>query len=277
MNSANQHVKPEIVAEELRKSFGDREVLRGISLSIMAGDLVCIVGSSGCGKTVLLDHLTGLMMPDSGRVLAADHAKMGSPLVELSKLDTDEFDDLRLHWQVVFQRNALFSGNVFENIALWLREHTEMDETAISGRVRESLKAAALEVDDVINKDRDKLSGGMAKRVAIARAIATDPQVIFYDEPTTGLDPVLGGRIHELIWDVHHRPPQSGGDGVVKRTTVVVTHDKELLRRIGPRVVMLDQGAVCFEGTYDEFTESKIEVAAEYLQAMPVLHKRVVY
>ncbi|MFN0010841.1 MAG: ABC transporter ATP-binding protein [Phycisphaerales bacterium] len=265
---------PEIVAEDVRRSFGERQVLRGISLSVSPGDLVGIVGSSGCGKTVLLDHLTGLMTPDAGRVLAADHTRSDSPLVDLTTLNSDELDVVRLHWQIVFQRNALFSGSVFDNIALWLEEHTEMDEQAITARVRESLAAVALDVDDVIYKDRDALSGGMAKRVAIARAIATDPRMLFYDEPTTGLDPVVGGRIHDLIWDVHHRPLHSAGAAAQTRTTLVVTHDKDLLRRMRPRIVMLERGSICFAGTYEEFTRSDNPVAVEYLQAMPVLHAR---
>jgi phospholipid/cholesterol/gamma-HCH transport system ATP-binding protein len=269
------NTRPEIVAEDLRKTFGRHDVLAGISLSIHAGELVAIVGASGCGKTVLLDHLTGLMLPDSGRVLVADHHQPGTPLVDLAELDADELDEVRLHWQIVFQRNALFSGSVRDNIALWLREHTEMTPAQIDARTRESLAAVALDVDDVINKDRDELSGGMAKRVAIARAIATDPRVVFYDEPTTGLDPVVGGHVHELIWRVHNQPPgeaSAGASGV--RTTIVVTHDKELLRRLRPRIVMLDRGRVCFSGSYDEFTESTIPAAEQYLHAMPVLHAR---
>ena len=264
----------EVVAEEVRKSFNNREVLHGISLSITAGELVAVVGSSGCGKTVLLDNLTGLMRPDSGRVLVADHSTPGSALVDLSTLSSDEFDRVRLHWQIVFQRNALYSGSVHDNIALWLSEHTEMNEAEVLARVRESLEAAALDVDDVIGKDRDELSGGMAKRVAIARAIATDPRVIFYDEPTSGLDPVLGGHIHELIWAVHHRPLHQSGHTPQPRTTMVVTHDKELLRRLRPRIVMLDKGQICFVGSFDEFVGATTPEASQYLQVMPVLHAR---
>jgi phospholipid/cholesterol/gamma-HCH transport system ATP-binding protein len=269
-----QRPQPEIVAEGLTRSFGTRPVLRGINLTVHAGDLLAIVGASGCGKTVLVDHLTGLMTPDQGRVLAADHDRPERPLVDLAELDSDALDALRLHWQVVFQRNALFSGTVRDNIALWLREHTDLDARAIEARSRESLAAVALDPDDVLAKDRDELSGGMAKRVAIARAIAADPIVVFYDEPTTGLDPVVSGHIHELIWRTHHRPiarPLSAGD---QRTTVIVTHDRELLRRLEPRIVLLDRGSVAFTGTYAAFAQSDNPVAAEYLRIMPVLHAR---
>lgn len=271
---------PELSAEHLRKGFGRRVVLHDINLQVRRGEIVAVVGASGSGKTVLLDLLTGLLKPDSGRVLVADHSADESPLVELAGLDWQSLDSVRLHWAVVFQRNALFSGSVFDNIALWLREHTAMSEEAIDQRVRESLKAAALDVNDVIQKGRDELSGGMAKRVAIARAIAIDPALIFYDEPTTGLDPVISGHIHELIFNVHNRPRVGTGDGAendgqkTRRTTVVVTHDKDLLRRLQPRIVMLHQGNIVFDGPYLAFTDSNIGPAVEYLREMPVLHAR---
>lgn len=259
----------EILAEHLRKSFGSREVIRDVGISIPCGQTVAIVGASGSGKTVLLDLLTGLIKPDSGRVQVADHSQAGAPLVELGKLDWEALDRVRLHWAVVFQRNALFSGTVFDNIALWLREHTDMSEPDIDARVRKSLEAAALDVGDVLRKNRDELSGGMAKRVAIARAIAVEPVVIFYDEPTTGLDPVISARIHELIFRVH-------GHGVrgTPRTSIIVTHDKDLLRRIQPRVIMLHNGAVAFDGAYHEFEKSEIAPAVAYLREMPVLQSR---
>ncbi|MBL8764239.1 MAG: ATP-binding cassette domain-containing protein [Phycisphaerae bacterium] len=261
----------EIRAEALTRSFGTRTVLRSISLTVRSGEMVAIVGTSGCGKTVLLDHLTGLLTPDSGRVLAADHTRgtVPAPLVDLAEIDSDRLDEVRLFWAIVFQRNALFSGTVYENIALWLREHTEMTEPEILQRARESLRSASLDPDEVLGKDRDALSGGMAKRVAVARAIAEDPAVIFYDEPTTGLDPVVSGHVHELVWNTHHR---RRADGLV-RTSVIVTHDKELLRRIGPRVVMLDEGAVCYDGSYERFgSGDSCAAARQYLRAMPVLH-----
>lgn len=259
----------EIRAEGIAKSFGEQAVLRGVSLEVPRGQMVAIVGASGTGKTVLLDILTALMPPSAGRVWAADHSREGAPLVDLYAISPDELDDLRLHWSVVFQRNALFTGSVYNNIALWLREHTPMPEPEIERRVRDSLKAAALDVDDVIHKDRDELSGGMAKRVAIARAIAVRPRVIFYDEPTTGLDPIISAQIHELIFCTHHQPPDK-----TARTTLIVTHDKDLLRRVRPRVVMLHQGEIAFDGSYEAFTESDNPIAEEYLRAMPVLQGR---
>jgi phospholipid/cholesterol/gamma-HCH transport system ATP-binding protein len=259
----------EIRTESVRKAFGEHVVLRGIDLDILRGQIAAIVGASGSGKTVLLDIMTGLMRADAGRVLVADHSRPGEPLRDLWTLTPAELDAVRLHWSIVFQRNALFTGTVYDNIALWLREHTDLSEDEIRQRVRESLKAAALDPDDVMDKDRDELSGGMAKRVAIARAIAIRPKVIFYDEPTTGLDPVFSAAIHDLIFKNHHEHPE----GEV-RTTIVVTHDKDLLRRVRPRVVMLHQGRIAFDGTYEEFAESENPVAQEYLRQMPVLQAR---
>lgn len=269
-NTEGQGPVPEIVAEGVSKSFGSRRVLHEITATFVQGQLTAIVGASGCGKTVLLDHLVGLLTPDEGRVLARDHGAPGEPLVDLAECDLDRIDQVRLHWAVVFQRNALFTGTVEENISLWLREHTKLGEEEVRRRVRESLVAVALDVEDVIRKDRDSLSGGMAKRVAIARAIAVDPVVMFYDEPTTGLDPVVSGHIHELIFRIHHRAREDGR----LRTTVLVTHDKELLRRLRPRVVMLDAGRVVFDGAYEAFAASSEPVARQYLAAMPVLHAR---
>ncbi len=260
----------EIRAEGLGKAFGEHWVLRGVELDIARGELVAIVGMSGSGKTVLLDLLTGLQELSEGRVLIADHAEKGSPLVELSELDEEALDALRMHWAIVFQHNALFGASVRENCALWLRENARMGEKAIDERVRWALKAAALDVDSVIDKHRDALSGGMAKRVAVARAIAMDPAIIFYDEPTTGLDPIVAGEIHRLIWDTHNLARADG----TRRTSVFVTHDKDLLRRLRPRVIMLHKGGVCYDGPYDEFGKDGSGIAAEYLSAMPVLHAR---
>jgi phospholipid/cholesterol/gamma-HCH transport system ATP-binding protein len=266
---------PEIRTEHLRKVFGVHVVLDDINLQINTGDIVAIVGASGSGKTVLLDCLTGLIDPTSGRVLVADHdappdENGHAPLVDIGAIDPDHLDRIRLHWAVVFQKNALFSGSVYDNIALWLREHTRMPESKIRQVAAESLRAAQLDVNDVMHKDREALSGGMAKRVAIARAIAVNPLVVFYDEPTTGLDPIVSGHIHELIWEFHHRPHPSGQP----RTTVIVTHDRELLRRLAPRVIMLDAGGVCFDGPYEQFGLAGCPAAQQYLQAMPVLHAR---
>ncbi len=265
----------EIEARGIHKAFGAHVVLKDVSLTVRTGDIVALVGASGSGKTVLLDILTGLVHPDEGSVLVADHSPEGSSggaaaLVDLFALSWEQLDAVRLHWSIVFQRNALFSGTVYENIALWFREHTDLNEAQIEARARTALSRAALDVDDVIFKQREELSGGMSKRVAIARAISVDPIVIFYDEPTTGLDPIIGAQVHELIHAEHHRSRPDGA----RRTTIIVTHDKELLRRVRPRVIMLHRAGVCFDGSYEQFEASPHPVAQEYLRAMPVLQAR---
>jgi phospholipid/cholesterol/gamma-HCH transport system ATP-binding protein len=256
----------EIRVEGLHKAFGEVPVLKGIDLDIPRRDLVAIIGASGCGKSVLLHHIIGHLKPDRGRVLVADHEQPAAPLVDLATLGADGLDRIRIHTAVVFQRNALFSATVYENIALWLREIKHMDEAAIRVRAREALDAVGFRGDTtVMGKDRSELSGGMAKRVALARALAMRPYTIFYDEPTTGLDPTNARQIHDLILATH---AQEG----VERTTVIITHDKDLLRRLSPRVVMLDDGRVYFDGPYAQFEATDSDIIRPYLEAMPALH-----
>jgi phospholipid/cholesterol/gamma-HCH transport system ATP-binding protein len=269
----------EIRVRDLHKSFGSKKVLRGIDCTIHKGEIIALVGHSGCGKTVLLDHLTGLQQPDSGHVEVTHHGNPRSGLIDITTADSDMMDEIRLHWAVVFQHNALFTGTVHDNIALWLREHTELNERKIRTRVRDALTSVKLDPDEVSGKERDALSGGMAKRVAIARAIAMDPRVIFYDEPTTGLDPVVSGHVHELIWNTHHARPldnqsQNTPTASRTRTSIIITHDRDLLRRISPRIVMLDGGKVVFDGSYESLRQSEVPVAKKYLAEMPVLHMR---
>ncbi|MBL0927342.1 MAG: ATP-binding cassette domain-containing protein [Phycisphaerales bacterium] len=269
----------EIQTQRLEKNFGPNRVLRGVDLTIASGDLVAVVGGSGCGKTVLLETILGHYAPDGGRVLLADHdAPPGPdgcpPLADLAGLDDEGLDRIRLHWAVVFQRNALFTGSVFENLALWLRETKGLTDDQIRPIARRALDAVGFAGDDtILAKDRDDLSGGMAKRVAIARALAMDPLLMFYDEPTTGLDPAHAAQIHNLIRTTHDRRPAA--PGVVAPTTVIVTHDKDLLRRLRPRVVMLHEGTVSFDGPYGQFAASESPIIRPYFDdAMPILHGR---
>jgi phospholipid/cholesterol/gamma-HCH transport system ATP-binding protein len=257
----------EIRVEGLMKAFRGLAVLKGIDLEIPRGDLLAIVGASGCGKTVLLHHIIGHLRPDSGRILVADHEQEGAPLADLGSLDDQGLDRIRRHNAVVFQRNALFSATVYENIALWLREIKRMDEDEILERAREALDAVGFKGDDtVLWKHRSELSGGMAKRVAIARALAMRPFTIFFDEPTTGLDPVNAAQIYDLIHATHVHAAEG------RRTTVIITHDKDLLRRLEPRIVMLHDGRIHFDGPYAEFEASASPAVRPYLEAMPALH-----
>jgi phospholipid/cholesterol/gamma-HCH transport system ATP-binding protein len=261
----------EVRADGVYKAFGGHAVLRGVDLTIRRGELVAIVGGSGTGKTVLLRHFLGRYPPDRGRVWVADHESDGAPLVDLATLDEAGMDRLRRHWAIVFQGNALFPGTVYENIALALREVKGMGEAEIGRRAAEVVTAVGLDVGSVLNLDRAELSGGMAKRVGIARALALEPALIFYDEPTSGLDPHLAQQIQDLINRVHVR----GQDGVPRRTTILVTHDKDLLYRLQPRVVMLHEGRVGFDGSYESFRRSESAVIRPYFDLMPELHQRV--
>jgi len=258
----------EICIDQVSKSFQGRVVLRDIVIQISSGELVVIVGESGCGKTVLLDIVTGMIDPDAGRILVADHDQLGAPLLDFSAMREDKRARIRRHWGEVFQRNALFGGTVRDNIALWFRENTDLLECEIEDRIRRSLAAVNLDVDKVIDQPKRSLSGGMAKRVAIARAIAIEPIVMFYDEPTSGLDPATASRIHDLIWKMHHDKTLDG----TPRTTVIVSHDRDLLRRLAPRVLMLHDAAVRFDGCFDEFESLRDPIVRQYLDTMPKLH-----
>jgi phospholipid/cholesterol/gamma-HCH transport system ATP-binding protein len=269
-NTSTNGAAPEIRVVGLHKSFNHNHVLRDVNVQIRRGELVAVVGGSGSGKTVLVQHIIGHLQPDKGKVLVADHEARGAPLVDLADLDEAGMDRLRRHWGVVFQHNALFSGTVFYNISLGLREVKAMtDERQILRRAQQVLQAVGLEPQKVMDVDRDELSGGMAKRVGIARALALDPLLLFYDEPTTGLDPQVSEQIHELIRSGHERKSDTGDP----RTTVIITHDKDLLARLSPRIIMLHEGKVFFDGTYDQFANSDSDVIRPYFVSLPALHR----
>jgi phospholipid/cholesterol/gamma-HCH transport system ATP-binding protein len=260
----------EILVEGLYKSFGHNQVLRGIDLCINRGEMVALVGASGSGKTVLLKHMMGIFQPDRGSVCVADHESEGSPLVDLATLNEAGMDRLRRHWAAVFQKNALFSGTVYDNVALGLYDVKGATDAEIGAKVHEVMEAVGLSFEEVARMDRDQISGGMAKRVAIARALALDPVLMFYDEPTTGLDPARSQQIQDLITNVHRRRT----DLAVERTTVIVTHDTALLGRIKPRIVMLHEGTILFNGDLNAFLSSASPAVRPYIETMPQLHLR---
>jgi phospholipid/cholesterol/gamma-HCH transport system ATP-binding protein len=261
----------EIRTEDLFKSFGDKSVLRGLNLDVQRGQMVAVIGGSGGGKTTLLKLLTAQEKPDRGRAFVADHEAPGSPLIDLAKSDEKQLDRLRRHWAVVFQGNALFSGTVYDNLAFALRDLKHEDELTIRARIEQAIQSVELDVHEDLQLNVDELSGGMAKRVAIARALVLDPILMFYDEPTSGLDPILTSEIHELIRTVHMRQPE----GDVARTSIIVTHDRDLLLRLQPRIIMLHEGRIFFDGTYDAFSHSESPIIRPYYEVMPVLQQRV--
>jgi phospholipid/cholesterol/gamma-HCH transport system ATP-binding protein len=268
---AEASVEVEIKIEGLHKAFNGLRVLRGIDLEIGRGDLLAIVGESGCGKTVLMNHVFRQLWPDAGNVLVADHDEAGAPLVDLATVSDRALDRIHARWGVVFQRNALFSGTVFDNIALWLREVGNLADPEIVPIARSVLSAVHLpEERSFLDSDSASLSGGMAKRLAVARALSMAPLVMFYDEPTTGLDPTSAGGIQDLVFDTHfERHP-----GAPARTTVIITHDKDLLSRLRPRTVMLHHGRVFFDGPFAAFEASNSPIIRPYFDLMPALHQR---
>lgn len=273
---------PEVVVEDLHKAFKGKVVLAGIDLTIARGEMIAIVGGSGCGKTVLLKHITAHFMPDRGRVMVADHdvdpgPDGAAPMRDVGTLTALELDQVRAHWAVVFQRNALLTGTVMDNLALLLREVQGMDDEQIRPLAVKALSDVGLDPDLVLGRDREELSGGMAKRVAIARALVIDPVLLLYDEPTAGLDPEMCVQIHELIRHTHNtQPALAATRGGAVRTTIIVTHDTELLQRLQPRVMMLHDGGVLFDGPFEEFVRSDNPHITPYLAQMHQLQSRPV-
>ena len=261
----------EIQTANLHKYFGDNKVLQGIDLALYSGEIIAIVGGSGCGKTVLLNTVLGQYAPDQGAIRILDRSHKKWTLKNLAEFSEFEIDNIHKHWGVVFQRNALFSGSVFFNIALWLREIKGLDDEAILPIARRALEAVGLPSDRAfLQISNNDLSGGMAKRLAIARAISMDPYLFFYDEPTTGLDPASSAHIHDLIYSIHNTPAEHGSS----KTSIIITHDKDLLMRLRPRTIMLDQGKVHFDGTFEEFQAADSDVIRPYFKLMPLLHER---
>lgn len=219
----------------LYKSYGNRAILQGIDVEIARGESLVILGRSGSGKSVTLRQLNGLEKPDAGTIIFDG--------LEVTALDEKALYPLRRRVAMLFQSGALFdSMNVYENIAFPLREHSAMGESEISAAVEHRLALVKLE-PAVARKMPAELSGGMRKRVALARSLALEPEVMLYDEPTTGLDPVTSAAIASLI---AHTQDQLGV------TSVVVTHDLPLARAVGDRIAFIDQGRFRFLGTWQE-------------------------
>jgi len=238
-----------IHVEHLYKSFDDRPVLVDVSLEIQDGETIAIIGRSGSGKSVLMKHLIGLLKPDRGRVLVDG--------VDINAVPYGELRRIRRQFGVLFQGGALFdSMNAFENVAFPLRTFTNLSEEAIRRRVQQCLELVQLQ--DVGPKMPDELSGGMKKRVALARAIALEPRYIIYDEPTTGLDPETANAIDELIRDLNHR---------LNVTGIVVTHDMHSVLSIADRVAFLYQGRMHWIGTLDELHRSDDPVLLAFVKA----------
>ena len=240
--------EPAIELRDLRKAFGSRPVLRGISMTIRAGETYTILGGSGSGKSVSIKHMIGLLRPDAGQVRVFGR--------DVSRLAERDWFEVRKHFGMVFQGAALFDSlNVYENVAYPLREHWQVEEREIRDQVRACLEAVGLAgIEELLPSE---LSGGMRKRVGVARAIALRPRVILYDEPTTGLDPANSRRIGRLIRDLQHR---------FEVTSVVVTHDMALCHDVSDRVALLRGGQIVLEASDAELRGMDHPELREFLE-----------
>jgi phospholipid/cholesterol/gamma-HCH transport system ATP-binding protein len=238
-----------IEAKNLFKSFNDAPVLLDVNLQIEEGETFAIIGRSGSGKSVLMKHLIGLLKPDSGEILIDG--------VDINKLDYRGLRKVRRQFGVLFQGGALFdSMTSFENVAFPLTTFTDKKPAEIARIVQECLEM--VELDDVAAKMPSELSGGMKKRVALARAIALRPKYIFYDEPNTGLDPETSNTIDELI---------SGLSDRLNVTSIVVTHDMHSVLSIADRAAFIHQGAIRWIGTVEDLHASTDEVLLGFVKA----------
>jgi len=243
---------PETIVEfqNVWKRYGGKDILAGVNLQIRRGEILCVLGPSGTGKSVTLRHINGLTRPDEGEVTV-----FGQSVASLSE---EELSPIRRRLAMLFQGGALFdSMNVEENVAFPLHEHTTKSPREIAETVAEKLAMVGL--PGTQRKMPSELSGGMRKRVALARSIALEPEIILYDEPTTGLDPVTSEKIGHLIVDINHR---------IRTTSVVVTHDVVMARTVADRLAFLHQGLFQFIGTFGEATRSGHPVLMEYFRAM---------
>jgi len=238
-----------IEINNLHKSFGNNKVLRGVDLDIDTGETLVIIGRSGCGKSVLIKHIVGLLYPEEGYV------KVEGKIV--SEMDMKELYELRTKFGFLFQGSALFdSMTVEENISLPLVESKKKFSIAeIDKMVAEKLEMVGMSGAQLMKPA--ELSGGMKKRVALARALITDPDFIFYDEPTTGLDPIMSDSIDELIKELTEK---------LNSTSIVVTHDMYSVKNVADRVAMMHDGIIHFSGTPSELLSSNDKIIKDFIQ-----------
>ncbi len=237
-----------IVIENLHKSFGGNKVLKGLDLTIIKGEALTIIGRSGCGKSVLLKHIIGLLKPDEGTVTVEGY--------DINKIKEKDLYELRKKFGFLFQGAALFdSMTVGENVSLPLIEgNTKFTQTEIAKAVAEKLEMVALPGIEKLKPA--ELSGGMRKRVGLARALITNPEYILYDEPTTGLDPIMSESIDNLIKDLSEK---------LKVTSIIVTHDMISVNIVAERVAMAHEGKIYFTGTPKELMASEDEVIQDFI------------
>ena len=241
---------PLIEFKDVYKAFDGNAVLKGVNLTILKGQVTAIIGKSGTGKSVLLKHIVGLLQPDSGQVLID-----GQPLTGMDRIQQRQ---LKKRCSYMFQNNALFdSMTVYENIALPLVERDRLRGESVRQRVQ--TKMAQLDIVDIERKYPSQLSGGMKKRVAMARALITEPEIVLFDEPTTGLDPIRKKAAYRMITDYQQRFGFTG---------VLVSHDIPDIFFISHQIAMLDEGQIIFEGGCREIQASQDPVVKEFVGGM---------
>jgi len=239
-----------IEVRELKKSFGPQPILDGVSFSIAKGEALVIIGRSGGGKSVLLKHIIGLLQPDAGQVVIDGE--------DITRMNERELIRVRRKFGMVFQGAALFdSMNVAENVAFAFRRQKQFTESEIAHKVAEALDM--VELPNVEHKRPSELSGGMRKRVGLARAIIYHPEIVLYDEPTTGLDPIVSDSIDRLIMRVTER---------LKVTTVVVTHDMRTARRVAHRIAMLHDKRIYVTGPPEDIFASADPVVRQFIDGV---------
>lgn len=244
--------KKEIIkVKNLKKKFGDRQVLNGVNLEIYKGETFVIMGGSGCGKSTLLRHMIGALKPDEGSVYL-----LGK---DISDLNEDEMDKIKKKIGMSYQGSALFdSMTVGENVSLPLKEHTKLDENVINIMVKMKLELVGLRGFE--NLMPSQLSGGMKKRVGIARAVSMDPEIVFYDEPTAGLDPIVTAVMDKLIIDLSK---------ALSVTSVVVTHDMHSVFRIADRIAFVYEGKIIEIGTREQIRSSVNPYVQQFVSGSP--------
>jgi len=234
------------------KSFEEQLVLDELDLDIFRGETLVVMGRSGCGKSVLLKHMLGLLRPDSGEIYFQGE--------DITKFSRKKLFQMRMHFGMLFQSAALFdSMSVGENVALPLRKHTKLSEEEIEHIVEEKLRLVGLV--DVMDKYPSELSGGMKKRVGLARAVVMNPEVVLYDEPTTGLDPIMADVINELINRLKAE---------LEITSVVVTHDIKSAYRVADRMAMLHEGKIIYSATPEEVKRTDNAIVRQFVEGSAV-------
>jgi len=246
--------------EHLKKHFGTQTVLDDINLEIDKGQISCIIGQSGSGKTVLFRHIIGLIFPDGGRIVL-DNEVISSP-----NTTSSDFNKTRKRFGILFQGAALFdSMNVGENLAFPLREHTTLTESEINKLIGESLEMVGLK-EVFKTKMPSELSGGMRSRVGLARALVMKPEIMLYDEPTSALDPIMTDKINDLILSLRDR---------LGMTSIVVTHDIGSAYKIADKMAMIHEGKIIFDGTPGEIRKSHNPYIQQFIRGQRKMHYAV--